>query len=140
MKNCIFSALLAASMLTSCAAPTPAPAVVPPTTPSPQVLSESEISLTDDQERQVRNIISRNLRDPASAQFRSWRTERRVLDNGNTVLSACGEINAKNGFGAYVGFLPFNVTLINGRESMSAIYDPNEFVTSWVIQISCKGN
>lgn len=38
------------------------------------------------------------LRDPSSAQFRNVRT---------TGYFVCGEINGKNGFGAYAGFVRF---------------------------------
>jgi hypothetical protein len=43
------------------------------------------------------------LRDPDATKFRGLHL---VQDqNGSTLL--CGEINAKNGFGAYNGFAPF---------------------------------
>jgi hypothetical protein len=44
---------------------------------------------------------SRELKDPQSAQFRD------VTIRDRTV---CGEMNAKNAYGAYVGFEPFHVT------------------------------
>jgi hypothetical protein len=50
---------------------------------------------------QVRNT----LKDPDSAQFRNVR----LLDF-NPGRLVCGEVNAKNGFGAYVGFTPFVAT------------------------------
>lgn len=42
-----------------------------------------------------------NMKDPASAQFRNMRY------GGHNKIVVCGEINAKNGFGAYAGFTPF---------------------------------
>lgn len=46
----------------------------------------------------AKNAASEGLRDPSSAQFRKLRA-------GTDVV--CGEINGKNGFGAYAGFKPF---------------------------------
>lgn len=53
------------------------------------------------------------LRDPGSAQFRNIRVVQDLL--GNNVV--CGEINSKNGFGGYGGFVPF---VFNSR---AAIFD-----------------
>ena len=44
-----------------------------------------------------------SLKDPGSAQFRKLE-----LKLSRTIL--CGEVNAKNGFGGYVGFRPFVTT------------------------------
>ncbi len=41
------------------------------------------------------------MRDPGAVEFRN------VRDTGEVI---CGEVNAKNGFGAYVGFRPFYAT------------------------------
>jgi len=51
-----------------------------------------------DQEEQRKEQVTRDLYDPYSAQFRN-------LTNHHGAL--CGEINAKNKFGAYVGFKRF---------------------------------
>ncbi len=53
-------------------------------------------------------------RDPSAAQFRQVRQ-----GYGATV---CGEVNAKNAFGAYVGFTPFIYDTVGGA------YLPNEDV------------
>ncbi|CAI8795731.1 hypothetical protein EMIT0P12_20086 [Pseudomonas sp. IT-P12] len=47
----------------------------------------------------ARIAVSERLKDPDSAKFRN---ERQVADGG-----VCGEVNGKNGFGAYSGFAPF---------------------------------
>lgn len=47
-------------------------------------------------------IVRNSLKDPVSAQFRNLR-------GGKSNGSVCGEINAKNSFGGYVGFQPFVV-------------------------------
>lgn len=55
--------------------------------------------------------IAHDLKDPASAQFRSLRTY--ALANGERIT--CGEVNGKNSFGAYVGFQPFYVRHFKGQ-------------------------
>ena len=47
--------------------------------------------------------IASQLKDPSSAQFRGMKARR--TDKGAVVV--CGEVNAKNGFGGYIGFTPF---------------------------------
>lgn len=49
-------------------------------------------------EDEARKAVARNLRDPASAQFRDVAVYDKYV---------CGEINGKNGMGAYAGFLRF---------------------------------
>lgn len=51
------------------------------------------------------NAVAAQMRDPASVQFRDVRAGRQTL---------CGEINAKNGFGGYVGFRRFIATFAPG--------------------------
>lgn len=48
----------------------------------------------------AKKLVAHSLRDPASAQFRD------VVEHGGAV---CGEVNGKNGFGAYAGFKHFIV-------------------------------
>lgn len=47
----------------------------------------------------ARTAVAGHLKDPDSARFRN---ERQVSDG-----SVCGEVNGKNGFGAYSGYAPF---------------------------------
>lgn len=58
--------------------------------------------------------VANQMRDPSSAQFREVREVRQ--NDGS--LAVCGEVNGKNGFGAYSGFQEFvvhdgRVTLID---------------------------
>lgn len=46
----------------------------------------------------VKKLAASQLRDPSSAQFRN------IANDG---LFVCGEINGKNGYGAYAGFTRF---------------------------------
>lgn len=52
---------------------------------------------TIDRDR-MEEAVANHLRDPSSAQFRNIR---------GTGESYCGEVNGKNGFGAYAGFRRF---------------------------------
>lgn len=49
----------------------------------------------------ARQAAAHDLKDPGSAQFRSLEISPTLPSN------VCGEINAKNSYGAYVGFQPF---------------------------------
>lgn len=50
----------------------------------------------------IKNEVSYYFKDPSSTQFRG------VVSSGSHI---CGEVNAKNGFGAYGGFRKFYVEL-----------------------------
>jgi len=53
----------------------------------------------------AKSIVSRDLKDPSSAQFRDmYATSRGMGDD-----MVCGEVNAKNSYGGYVGFRKFYV-------------------------------
>jgi hypothetical protein len=62
--------------------------------------SKQEPNIATQAEQQVRS----SLKDPASAQFRN--TYDFAYFGGRMV---CGEVNAKNGFGGYTGFLPYSI-------------------------------
>lgn len=51
---------------------------------------------------QVKQKIAYDLKDPDSAKFRNVRAGLRGKD-----FMVCGEVNAKNSYGAYIGYKPF---------------------------------
>lgn len=60
----------------------------------------------------AKSEVAANLKDPASAQFRNVEVSKMTdAEDGRVVAVVCGEINGKNGFGAYAGFHPFFVEL-----------------------------
>nr|WP_257625387.1 hypothetical protein [Enterobacter cloacae] len=60
----------------------------------------------------AKSEVAANLKDPASAQFRNVKVAKMMdADEGRVFAIVCGEINGKNGFGAYAGFHPFFVEL-----------------------------
>ena len=70
-------------------------------TPTTQ-LSVNRITLSPDIDRQARAFASLDLIDPDSTRLRSMRAWQ--LSNGD--IAVCGEQNARNRFGGYVGFQP----------------------------------
>lgn len=88
---------------------------------------------TDDAKRAVAD----QFRDPSSAEFR------KVFRRGYDV---CGEVNAKNGFGAYVGFVRFVALQISSQSNWTVIMEPNDlsddernFQTVWSMDCAPYG-
>lgn len=71
---------------------------------TPQV-GERLPPLTSQQMTWVQKLVSNQLRDPDSAQFRNVR----AIGTKDT-LYVCGEVNARNSFGGYTGHVPFIVS------------------------------
>lgn len=70
-------------------------------------------------QRLARDFVSKNLKDPGSAEFRNQ-------------SRLCGEVNAKNSFGGYTGFRRFmaaneNMVVFEGDGRM----EPEEFNLAW---------
>jgi len=71
-------------------------------------------------QRLVRGFVGANLKDPDSAQFRN--------QNG-----ICGEVNAKNSFGAFTGYRRFiaksdRMVILEG----DGLVSPDEFAKLWI--------
>lgn len=82
---------------------------------------------------QATAAVAQRMRDPGSVQFRDI-THRSL--NGVDDYVVCGEVNAKNGFGAYAGFTRFIV--IAGEPPMMKDKDPfQEFF--WQYFTACTG-
>lgn len=58
--------------------------------------------------------LTKSLKDPSSVQYKSLFVAKQSLP------ALCGEINAKNSYGAYVGFRPFYAT---GKSSLTSVRD-----------------
>lgn len=91
------------------------------------------VSLTPAQARVIaRRAVADKLRDPSSAQFRNVR--RVTADNGQLVF--CGEVNGRNAYGGYAGFVRFEASagrtgggyaLLDSQESLARAY----FHSAW---------
>lgn len=66
----------------------------------------------------AKTAISRDLKDPDAAKFRNIGIYKSTTGKGG--VSVCGEINAKNSYGAYLGFRKFlvsdDIAIIDGEE------------------------
>ena len=69
--------------------------------------NDSRATVLAEREARYKQRVLERLKDPTSAQFRGLR-----FVNGDTVL--CGEVNARNSYGGYVGFVAFVVDEENG--------------------------
>ena len=100
------------------------------------VAEKRKAAVEEDKEKQhriaeVEAVVVASLKDPESAQFR---------DVFVGVTYACGQVNARNGFGGYSGFTDFYVSGVSsfnfGREHISDdakayIRDPDMADTVW---------
>ncbi len=107
----------------------PAPSAevsVPPATP---------VVLTPDQTAVIQGAVLKDFKDPASAQFRGLRASQHQAG-----ITVCGEVNGKNSYGGYIGYLPF-IAYVNqptGRATLGMLADAqNEFTISGTLQL-CK--
>lgn len=78
--------------------------------------SAAASSLTVSEATQVHTAVSVDFRDPGTAQFRN--VERRNTDDG--LPAYCGEVNGKNAYGGYVGFVGFYYNPSIGRVWMAS--------------------
>ncbi|CAA2144244.1 hypothetical protein [Methylobacterium bullatum] len=65
----------------------------------------------------VKVYMGRGLKDPESLQVRRVRSS-----YTGTTLTVCGEANARNGFGGYVGFEPFAIVV--KEDNSASTYAP----------------
>lgn len=59
--------------------------------------------------RKARSLVSEELFDPTSPIYRNEVVASETMANGKKVLMVCGEVNAKNRMGAFVGFKQYTV-------------------------------
>lgn len=72
---------------------------------------------TKDFAANAKAVLTRRFKDPESAKFRNLF----ISDKGVTTL--CGEVNAKNSYGAYVGFRRF---YSNGSTELTDVENPRD--------------
>lgn len=66
------------------------------------------------------SVVKEGLKDPESARFQG---EYLARDRSGD-LELCGEVDAKNSFGGYVGFRRFVVSIVGGEAIAPALMDP----------------
>ena len=77
--------------------------------------------------RKAKEILTVDLKDPSSVQYRGLFISRR------TIPVLCGEMNARNSYGAYVGFRRFYSTEISTLaeiEKLNGTYEERSLFTS----------
>lgn len=65
------------------------------------------LPVTSEQDRTAQSVVKGVLKDPYSAQFGAMSAFQ--LDNGDQVY--CGQVNAKNSYGGYIGYKTFFVRM-----------------------------
>lgn len=71
--------------------------------------------------------IKASAKDPSSVEFRNPQIHQKTKYGA----AACGEVNAKNSFGAYTGYKPFVVTEESGGIYMQGNGDSKKFTEVW---------
>lgn len=94
MKPALF--LAAALALAGCQTATSPPPVAPLEIGTAITLSATQVAA-------VQTGVKQRLKDPASATFRDFK----AVTDTKGLISVCGYVNAKNGFGGYTGDEPF---------------------------------
>jgi hypothetical protein len=97
--------------------PPPAADVYPPLPPSDSLRNLSSV-----EKAALAKGFASGLKDPASAQFR-WIKVRKADLNGH--FDYCAMVNAKNGYGGYIGFYPFvgTINMQSGRAVSGELLD-----------------
>lgn len=81
--------------------------------PKPPLKEPVGLQLTPEAIDVVKDLVSQKFFDPFSAQFRDVRAAVNAYDTKHTYFFVCGSVNAKNRFGAYVGFEQFYLVVLN---------------------------
>lgn len=84
-----------------------------------------EAKLSDDTLEEIKDAVASKLRDPSSVQIRNVR-----IVEGPEGRFYCGEVNGKNAYGGYAGFVDFN-TLAGLRAFIISVEEPNSSYVFW---------
>lgn len=93
------------------------------------------VASTPSLERKARTVATHNLVGPASAAFRSTRIYR--LESGD--IAFCGESNARNRMGGFVGVKPFYVRFDPKSPSNAPLNEQTEFLAETVCGAPARG-
>lgn len=94
------------------------------------------VTLSAAQSAMVKTHFSEKMRDPDSVNFRSVY----AVDLSNSDRVVCGELNAKNGFGGYVGYSPFYIRLRGTTVMASHFGEASAIKTARVCADAKSGN
>lgn len=79
----------------------------------------------------VQAAVKRKLRDPESAQFGRMSVHGDRKWAGSPVTVVCGSVNARNGFGGYVGSKDFVYIKERNVAEIDSTSDNSSFVKTW---------
>lgn len=87
--------------------------------------------------RDAEKAMLANLKDPGSAQFRKMK----VIEQSDGSKSVCGEVNAKNSMGGYVGYRLFAYVASSGSARMlpDNTDSVDDQLASVSVQMHCAG-
>ena len=93
--------------------------------------------LTDKEKGVIMKAVKRELKDPESARFQ-WVKLADKINPKHFVATYCGLVNAKNGYGGYIGYEPFQVQIArqsNGFEVISVTLSNAELSSHAVFEM-----
>ena len=85
----------------------------------PALTEKSTFAPSDAQLTAAKTAAAYDLKDPGSAQFRNIRGIQATAETGKSATYICGEVNARNSFGGYVGFTPFVYNIKKGTAAVA---------------------
>lgn len=85
---------------------------------APALTEKSTFAPSEEQLASAKSAVVYDLKDPSSAQFRNMRGIQAKAETGKSATYICGEVNARNSFGGYVGFTPF---IYNIKDNTAAL-------------------
>lgn len=97
--------------------------------------------LTPSEQKVITDDTTKNFKDPSSAQFRWTPIKDSAVEFDSQFY--CGQVNAKNSYGAYVGFTPFLTMLFtkNGKVVVAGLVgvgSPGDSEEAATIQMCTK--
>ena len=91
--------------------------------------------------RRATGSIANLTRDPESVRFRDVAVRKFTSDSGELREAVCGEANAKNLMGGYIGYTAFHYTEPSGDKPFASMREPLEDNRSWdaAHRVYCEG-
>ncbi|MEQ3679233.1 hypothetical protein [Pseudophaeobacter sp.] len=117
----IFVALAAITLTSACAG-------------IPTITHTERLTLSNTQINTIKQTAARGLKDPDSAKFRNIRKLKNSYSDGTAATLVCGEVNAKNSYGAYVGYMNFRGGMTGDRFRLDAMATPS---TNQYFSLTC---
>jgi hypothetical protein len=91
-----------------------------------EIQQSKPVSLNQSMRTQVERTVTNRFFDPESARFRDIRAAKVSLADGTSATRVCGQVNAKNRMGGYVGYKYFGGELIDGKFVQQDFFGPCE--------------